>query len=665
MSFGSPSRACLFGAMALAAGAPACAQETAAPQQVEVHGQRVRNAAGRLTLTSEELSRMPGSAGDPMRAAQALPGIASTDDASGAPAVRGARPEDNAYYVDFLPVGYLFHMGGFASVFNPGLIRRFDLASAAWSPEYGDVVGAVFDLSLRNPRSDRIGGSFDFSLLGANLLVEGPIGEKLSFFIAGRRSWFDLVARSGEDKQEGVRYTMPVFHDAQGRLLWTPEPTQRLRLDFSTAGDRVDLSASADSRIAQREPVLVGDTRSRQSYRTLAATWEGDFTPAGGVQLGQQLALGRMVNREAAQVGQAGGYSATATTDYLREQLRVNWSKRHATTLGGGLASRQVALNLDLLDPRCTEFDPNCDYTSAPRLASHQQVRQNQADAYANHRWHFAPDWTATGGLRLGHDGYAKQRFAEPRAGLEWNLSPRTMLSLGWGRHNQPPAAEEALRDIGNPQLRHLRSTHRVLGLTQTLDEGWSWRAEVYGKHFDGYAISDPVLNYRNGGSGTARGAELLVKKDGGRLSGFFSLSVSHAERRNEATGERFRFAFDQPVIATLVGQYRQSDAWQWGAKWSWHSGDPYTPVVGTGSFADGRVRPIYGAINSQRTPAYHRLDLRLDRRYSERSTGYVELINAYGRKNVSGYSYSADYRTREAVYQLPATLSFGWQYSF
>jgi hypothetical protein len=49
----------------------------------------------------------------------------------------------------------------------------------------------------------------------------------------------------------------------------------------------------------------------------------------------------------------------------------------------------------------------------------------------------------------------------------------------------------------------------------------------------------------------------------------------------------------------------------------------------------------------------------------SDRFTYYVELINAYNRKNVSGYSYSPDYRTREEVYQLPVLTSFGIQYAF
>lgn len=663
-----PPHSLALGAVTLACIPTAWAQDAEAPPEpmrletVEIQGRRVHNAAGKQTLTREELSRIPGSSGDPMKAVMALPGVTSTDDSSSAPAVRGARPQDNAYYVDFLPVGYLFHLGGFTSTFHPDLIRRFDLASAAWSPEYGDVVGAVFDISLRSPRIDRLGGKLDFSLLGASVLAEGPLGDGLSFFLAGRRSWFDLAVKTVDDEKEGVSLTVPVYHDSQGRLLWNLNPDNRLRLDFSTANDRIDFTAKEGSKAAQRDPVLVGNSSSHQSYSSFALSWDGDFATSTG----NQLALGQMATRDFTRIGSAGFYDARVTTTYLREQLRLAWTPEHATTLGGAVNSRLVDLDLDIQDPRCTEFDPNCDISTAGRVVSLQKTRQNQAEAYASHRWQLSPEWTATGGLRASRDFYLRQTFSEPRVGLEWNVSPRTMVSAGVGRHHQPPPIEQALRDIGNPQLAHLRSTHYVLGVTQALDAGWSVRAEVYRKTFTGYAVDDPALKYRNGGSGTASGFELLVKKDGSeKLTGFFSLSVSQARRRNDLTGESFHFDYDQPVIATLVGQYRHSDAWTWGAKWSYHTGSPYTPVIGTGVYPDGRAKPIYGAINSQRVPAYHRLDLRLDRKASPRLTQYVELINAYNRKNVSGYSYSLDYETREEVYQLPVLVSFGIQYSF
>lgn len=640
--------------------APAAAS---APERVEVTGSRFREQAGRTSLSGDELARVPGSSGDPMRAIQSLPGVAIVNDDSSEPAVRGSRPSDNTYVVDFLPVGYLFHLGGFSSVFNPSLIRRFSMASAAWSPEYGNVVGAVFDVNLRNPRTDRLGGQLDVSLLGANALVEGPINSEMSFFLAARRSWFDLVTKTIDDKEEGVTATVPVYSDSQGRLLWTLNSRNRLRVDFSTANDKLDYEVKSGGKTAQRDPILAGKGEDRVSYATVAAVWETDF----GDLATHRIALGQMRQREAFRLGGAGTVKVDQDTTYLRQQLVYTGWRGHELSLGATLDSRQLAANLDFNFPRCTEFDPNCDISTAPRLVTNQRATQNGFGLYVNDRWEINKQWVAIAGLRLSREDYIDRNAAEPRLGLEYSPSASVTFSAGVGRHSQPPAGEESLAVIGNPRLKPVQSNHVVLGVTKRLEQGWSWRAEVYGKTFDNYAVSDPVLNYRNGASGTARGLELLIKKDpaGGKLSGFASLSVSKSRRKVDATGQTFPFDYDQPVIVTVVANYKQSDRWQYGLKWSYHTGSPYTPVVGTGLFPDGRVRPVYGSINSQRVPAYHRLDLRADAQVTPRFSYYIELINAYNRKNVSGYSYSADYTTRDPIEQLSILPSFGIKYTF
>jgi hypothetical protein len=656
--------------------APAAAPTPAEPQpqppssppaadtnRIEITGSRFREQAGKSSLSGAELARVPGSGGDPMRAIQSLPGVAMVSDDSSDPAVRGARPRDNAYVVDMLPVGYLFHLGGFTSVFNPNLIRRFNLSNAAWSPEYGNVVGAVFDINLRNPRTDRLGAELDFSLLGANALIEGPITSELSFFFATRRSWFDLVTKRVDDKEEGVTASTPVYGDSQGRVLWTLNARNRLRLDFSSANDRLEYEVKAGGKTAQRDPILAGRGNEKVSYATAALVLETDFND----DTVNRVAVGQMQQRSSFRVGGAGSVKLDQDTAYMRQQLIYTGWKGHEISLGTTLDSRLIKADLDFNFGRCTEFDPNCDISTAPRLTTNQRARQNVFALYANDRWVLNTQWTATAGLRLSREAYIDRNAAEPRLGLEYSPLKSLTFSAGVGRHSQPPADEEAVAVVGNPRLKPVESNHVVFGVTHQLAQGWSWRSEVYGKTFDNYAVADPVLNYRNGASGTARGVELLVKKDAvnSKWSGFASLTLSRSRRKVDATGETFAFDYDQPVIATIVGNYKLNDRWQFGLKWSYHTGSPYTPVVSTGLYPDGRVRPIFGGINSQRLPSYHRLDLRADAQVTPRFSYYFELINAYNRKNIAGYSYSPDYRTREPIEQLPLLPSFGIKYKF
>lgn len=244
------------------------------------------------------------------------------------------------------------------------------------------------------------------------------------------------------------------------------------------------------------------------------------------------------------------------------------------------------------------------------------------------------------------------------------------MLTAGWGRHNQMPAGEQMIRVFGNTNLDHIRAEHRTIGIQQKVDEDWNWKTEAYHKKLSNLVISDPQLNYINAASGEAYGLEFLVKKEEtDKLSGWFVLNLAKSQRRNDVTGQEFRFQHDQPVNATLVGNYKLSDDWALGMKWNYHSGTPYTPILGTnGTYPDGRPVPLYAGVNSGTLPVHHQLDLRLDRNYlfdNWKLNTYFELNDIYQRKNVVGYSYDPTYTKRKAIYDFVLLFSFGVQAEF
>lgn len=660
--------ACAAQAQTTSEVAPPASAAASAPAPVELprvvittRGERA--STSRSVMSGDELRTVPGTAGDTMKALQALPGVAVADDSSAAPAVRGSRPDDNLYYVDFLPVGYLFHMGGLVSTVHSDLVRQFELYSAAFGPEYGDAIGAVLDVSLRNPRTDRLGGVLNVSLLGADALIEGPVNETQSFYFAVKRSYIDLLLDTVEDDDSGVIISVPRYWDYQGKYLWNLNADHQLSFHATGAADKLEFRVPAGSTLATQEPVLAGDSALNTGYATQAVVWDGDF--GGGVN--NKLAFGRTVDRNTSSVGAALQATSRASTLFLREQLRFKLAPGHDSSVGGSVESMKLDYDIDGQNIRCTEFGPECDYTSAPRLQSRGSLSAKFGNAYATHRWQATDAWGVSVGVHHTRDGYLGRRYTEPRVGVEWKSSPSTTFTAAWGRHNQFPAGAQVIPDFGNTGLWHLRATHSVLGVAQKLDAGWSWKLEAYEKKFSDLVGLDgpaPTGNYINNGSGRSRGAELLIKKDpksGGRLSGWLALSLSKARRQDGLTGREFSFDFDQPVIAHLVMQYRQSERWMYGAKWSYHTGSPYTPILrGEPDPSDGRIRPVYGEPNGDRVPAYHRLDLRADRKLSPRYSFYGELINAYARKNLSGYSYNADYSERKPVTQLPLLVSFG-----
>jgi hypothetical protein len=634
------------------------------PQTVVITGQRNPDRVGKTTLQGEELRQVPGSAGDPLRALQSLPGVTVSDDGSAAPAIRGSRPQDNAYYVDGLPVGYLFHAGDTVSVIHADLVRRFDLYSAAFGPQYADVTGAVLDVALRNPRQDRIAETINVGFTGAEFLVEGPLSERQSFYFAGRRSFFDLLVKSVKNNDNGTTIEVPRYSDYQGKYLWRLNDRNTVTVHLDGAADHLAMDVPADSVVAVQQPKLAGSTSFDTSYDTQAVSWDSDVD----TDTGNTVAIGHTRSQDRTVVGAAGNVTTDANVDFLREQFRFKPAAAHDVLLGGEYSAARVDLNLDIIDPLCTEFNPQCDLTTLPHRQLAEPLRVNAGAFFAKDRWQVLEPLTLVGGLRRSHEDYLHRSYTEPRFGAEWTLTPTTLITAGWGRYNQFPAWPQVLPVFGNPNLTHIRADHSVLGLTRTLADGWSWKTEIYYKKFDGFVVDDN-LNYVNGGSGNARGLELLLRKEAtSRFYGWFSLSLANSRRRNDRTGVDFPFEFDQPVIANLVGNYRISDEWLLGAKWTFHSGNLDTPILGTSvtpPLADGRPRPLYGAIDSERMPAYHRLDLRLERKVSPSFKWYLDLINAYNHKNVAAYQYTADYTQRKPIYQLPWLPSAGIEAKF
>lgn len=633
--------------------------------EVVVSAERNPNQVSKTVIKGEEMRQVAGSSGDPLKSLQSLPGVATSNRGGSAPAIRGSGPGDNFYYADAIPVGKVFHFGGL-SVFNGDLIDNFNLYSAAFAPYYDNVTGGILDITLRNPRTDRLGGKVNISLTGADFLLEGPASEDRSFYFAARRSYFDLLIRSIENK--GVTIQIPNYWDYQGKYIWNINADNRLSAHITGSADTLRLQVASDSDLAKTQPDLAGSLSSMDASATQAVVWDTRLTPV----INNKLVVGHRTGMTEASIGSAGRIYVVTNSNFVREKIIVPVQDNHELTLSTNLSYNDVGLDMDFKNTSCTQFNTGCDLTSSPSVQLKDTFIATFWDASAQERWRILPSFTLIGGLRHSKDNYLNQSYTEPRVGMEWNWTEQTLLSAGWGRHNQQPTGQQIAPGFGNTQLSHIRADHSVVGISQKLEFDWSWKAEAYYKRFSDLVVgvNDPAINYVNGASGAAWGTELLVKKEATeKLSGWLALTFSRSERRNDLTGETFRFEYDQPINASLVANYKLTQEWSIGGKWMYTSGRPYTPIVGTsGTYSDGRPIPVYAGINSGTLPDYHRLDLRIDRHLlydTWKLNAYFELNNAYFRQNVVGYDYGPNYDKKEPIVGFVIPFSFGVQGEF
>ena len=401
--------------------------------EVVVHGERSPDRISKSTLSGAELRRIPGSSGDPLRGLQALPGVVASN--NGAPAVRGSGPGDNLYYVDSLPIGKVFHFGGI-SVFNGDLIQDFNLYSAAFAPRYGDATGAVLDVALREPRTDRLGGKANINMTGADFLLEGPTSQNQSMYFAARRSYFDLLVKRIESR--GVTIQIPNYSDYQGKYLWKLNDTDRLTLHMQGATDEVKLSVASDSNIAKQQPVLSGDLAFSDSYAMQAAVL--DTALFSHTQ--NKLALEHLSSNANSTVASAGSVVTKQDTNELRELMRIPLAEGHELALGSNFGRSNIIIDANFRNTTCTQFQPNCDLSTAPFVSLNESFYANSWEFSAQDRKRIAPALTLIGGIHHSGEDYLNRSYTEPRLGAEWDWNERTLLTAGWGLHNQMPSGQ-------------------------------------------------------------------------------------------------------------------------------------------------------------------------------------------------------------------------------
>jgi len=642
----------------------------------------------RTIVTGKELEQIPGGGGDPFAALRVLPGITTANDAEPTVAVRGSGPQDNMTLVDFVNIGYLFHGFPLTSVLRSDLVESFDLYAAAFGPEYGDAIGAAIDVKQRDPREDRLGVVFNVSLISSDFLVEGPVTENSSFYLAARRSYIDLLLPADALSDDDVEIKeIPVFSDYQGKYVWRMNPINTLRLQLLGASDSIKLNFPEDSNEVKKNPDLLGQTSVSVNFHSQALVLNSEIND----QWSNKFSVDHLVENQRTTTGEidnANAGKANVTIEHFTAREELTWypDAPHQITFGAALSKLDVDLDLDIKDAICTEFDPECDYNSGVR----QQVKESFPILawYLSLRdqWRISPQLTLSLGARYAGDDYLDETYLEPRLGLEWRYSSHTIFNAGWGKFHQFPEGAQVVKTIGNPDLVNLKAKHSVLGVEHFINTDWSIKLESYYKTFDDLVVSTEEPPFANLGSGKAYGLELLVKKNLiNKLSGWFSLTYSKSKRTNHLTGETFPYQLDKPIMANLVGIYKLSNRWTLSGRFTFTSGGAYTPVVGrredevkdrngnTVTDENGnpvmRLRPMYGEFNSNRLPNYHRFDIRADYDLKLKSQHkmeiYLEIMNLYNRENISGYSWNPEITDRKPQKQLGTLPFIGFRFSW
>ncbi|MDF2695493.1 MAG: tonB family protein [Labilithrix sp.] len=603
------------------------------PDEVTVRGKR--HEIGQTTLSATDVREMPGAFGDPFRAIDALPGV--TPMVSGLPYffIRGAPPSNNGYFLDGIRVPLLFHVALGPGVVHPGLLDRVDFYPGAAPASYGRFAGAVIAGQTREPATT-LHGAANVRLVDAGALLESPFaGGRGSALAAGRYGYPGPVVGAFSDVTLG-------YWDYQSRVAW--------RL-----GDRDTLSVFAfgsHDYLAHRPP-----------NGTLIEDFVSDFHR---LDLRYDRALVDGHARIAATLGHDSQGASPSYLDNTSIAIRMEIERKLSPTvrLRGGADARRDAYSFEEgVSPRPDE--PPVPSSVAPAPTNFTW------GAHADVVWRLAPRVEIVPGIRV--DVYESSRAQAPGSTKEANtrvpavdprLAARVTLtpSVAWlstlGLSHQYPALRVGSVPaavltgsgfpLGESRLQTVAQASQGVEVALPAEivvtatgflSGWSGLTDLSA---DCIQIEPETTVPRPAGAeriltpytcpnaasvrGRAYGVELLVRRPlAKRLSGWLSYTLSRSMREAHFITPQGGDAvatvpsdFDRPHVLNAILAYDLGRRWRAGSRFVLYSGTPYSRLSGNVPV------PPY---NSERDPAFFRLDVRLEKRWPLGKTGSIAFV--------------------------------------
>ena len=658
-----------------------------------------------VTIDAAQIKSLPALLGevDVLKVLQLMPGVKSSEGSTGM-YVRGGGPDQNLMLLDGVPVYNASHLFGFFSVFNADAISRVELMKGGFPARYGGRLSSVIDINMKDGNMKEVHGAGSIGIIAAKATVEGPIvKDKTSFLVSGRRSYLDLIARpiiqaqTPEDVQAGY-----FFHDFNVKLNHIVNQRNRIYLSTYLGKDKAY-------------------SRSMHKYDTPDGPRVSESE--AGLEWGNVISALRWNHV----VGPKLFSNLTAT--YSKYNFNVFTTYDDDFTAGGdrqyfkakynsGIEDWAMKMDIDFIpgpnhyvrfgaQSILHEFSPGVAFTSSniegDTTLGAKRIHAGEFAVYAE------DDFRVGKMLKLNFGVHASGFLVEDR----WyqSIQPRVAARLLLGRDVSLKASYATMTQyihlltnagLGLPTDLWVPSTSRVspqqanqvaLGAAKSYKSMYEFSIETYYKKMsnlieyrDGASFvninDDWQDNVATGGIGESYGAEVLIQKKSGKVTGWVGYTLSRTYRQFEELnfGRWYPYKYDRLHDISVALSHNWNDRMDFSFAWVYGTGNAVTlpvawyshlsgPTPGM-SYSGGSVNHYTGR-NDFRMRDYHRLDVSIgfskQKKWGRREWTFG-FYNAYNRRNpfYMDLGYDNAGRRRFVQYALfPVIPSFSYSFEF
>ncbi|MEZ4887883.1 MAG: TonB-dependent receptor [Chitinophagales bacterium] len=639
-------------------------QVTVTPGSFSIMGTKI---ASRQTLASKDIKNMSW-AEDITRAVARLPGVSSSDYSSKF-TVRGGEADEVLITLDGMELYEPFHQrdysGGLFSIVDIETIEGIELMTGGFSADYGNRLSGVFNMQTKKIKDDEKHTSVGLSVMNARVYTDGTFADnKGSYIFSARRGMLDAVF-----KILGETESVPTFYDAMAKVSYQLGDKHNLSAYVLQSGDKTKIRDIAEENFDKN------DTKYSNTYAWLALN--SYHTPH---LFSRTLLYSGLVKHDRNgsffkyEPTDKGTFTLTDKRDYSLFGVKQdwNWQISNNLLLKSGFEAKQIKADYnyfrELHEIRVNSNQELFDYDKITEIELHPSGQQ--IGIYLTSRFKVLPKLIAETGLRFDYTSYSNDQNVSPRISLAYAFGKNTFLRGAWGYYYQSQFinnldVNNGITDFNTAEL----AKHYVLSFEHLFNNGINFRAEAYYKdlsnispqwqnmrdHLEIFpeARNDNARIIYNGSA--SKGIELFLKYDKGeKISWWLSYALAKAEDDikdiefdgllTKVTGKVPRLNDQRHTVYADVN-YRLNKKWHFNLSWQYYKGWPRTDYT-----YDYKILPngqyhfyqIHKEFNGTLYPAYHRMDLRINRHFktpkNKNITAFLHLVNVYNRENLKKF---------------------------
>ena len=648
---------------------------------------------GNVKLTALNIKQIPTLFGerDILKMALSLPGVKSVGEASSGFNVRGGSSDQNLILFNDATIYNPSHLFGFFSAINADVVKEVQFYKNSIPPKYGGRLSSLLEITSRDGNMSKFAGTASVGLVTSHFTLEGPIQKgKTSFLIGGRTTYSNWILRQLPENS-GYTNSAASFYDLNLNITHLFDPQNSLSITGYRSSDQFNLSR---------------DTLYQYEDKNLSVKWHHVFNSKfSGVLISGYDYYQTGTSMNSIPVN-AYKFSFDISQIYLKSDFNYNISP--ANRLNFGLNSIRYLLHPGSYLP-----------DEAGSLVKKDVVQEEQAQEsalYVNEELDLSNRFSVYAGVRyslfnflgptqvnsyssnlpistvnlIDSVNYRSGQIAKTYQGPEFRISARyafpNELSVKAGYNtlrqyihmisNTTSMSPTDIWKLSDPNIKPQFGDQYSLGVYKNLmSHGIEASVEIYYKNIWDY------LDYKSGAmllmnhhietevfktKGKAYGVEFMVKKNAGRLNGWFSYTYSRTFFKMDDpnagetinNGQYYPANFDKPHDLSLVANYKFSHRYSISCNVIYNTGRPITMPIGK-FYYNGEFRSVYSDRNAFRVPDYFRTDLsvNLDGNHKVKQPihGFWTLgvYNCLGRKNPYSIYFITDAKGQIQGYKL------------